>query len=350
MIEGIAKIRDEKDYRETIMDSSSSLKDFSMDRRKYYRKYILQEPVEEKDTQSITIGRCVETLLLEPEMFDKRFYLSACSSAPTGLMLEFVEALYKSEKEATNEENVVMRPFEDLVKDAYVASGFKISIDQVLKKFMGSEAEIYFNEIRTVRANDLTVVTAEDIANCENIVNELKTNFVTRDIVNLTDNERWEVKNQYQIEGYEVDGHKFKSMIDKVVTDHKEKTIQPYDLKCVWNVEGFYDDYYLYRRAYIQAYLYWMACIYVVDNSAVKGYKVLPTRFIVCDSINYYNPLIYSLTEKDLDDAEQGFEHKGRRYPGVNEIITNLKWALENNMWTISRENYINRGIRNIKE
>ena len=52
---------------------------------------------------------------------------------------------------------------------------------------------------------------------------------------------------------------KFKSMMDKVVVDHEKRTVQVYDLKCVWAVENFYEEYYLYRRAYIQAFLYWQA-------------------------------------------------------------------------------------------
>ena len=88
MIKGQAKT--EASYRAKAIDSSSSLKEFSMDRKKYYRKYVLNERVEDKDTIAATIGRIVETLLLEPHEFDKRFYMSSCVGAPTGLMLEFV--------------------------------------------------------------------------------------------------------------------------------------------------------------------------------------------------------------------------------------------------------------------
>jgi hypothetical protein len=88
MITGTVKT--EANYRANMLDSSSSLKEFSLDRKKYYRRYILGESVEDKDTQAATIGRVVETLLLEPEEFDGRFYMSSCASAPTGLMLAFV--------------------------------------------------------------------------------------------------------------------------------------------------------------------------------------------------------------------------------------------------------------------
>jgi hypothetical protein len=81
MITGTAKT--EAVYRANMLDSSSSLKEFSMDRKKYYRRYILGEDVEDKDTQAATTGRVVETLLLEPELFDERFYMSSCVEAPS---------------------------------------------------------------------------------------------------------------------------------------------------------------------------------------------------------------------------------------------------------------------------
>lgn len=348
MIKG--EISTEANYRAKAIDSSSSLKDFSMDRKKYYKKYILGESVEDKDNQAATMGRIVETLLMEPELFDEKFYMSACMTAPTGLMLNFVEALYKFTKEATNEDGQVTRSFEDISKDAYAESGFKIKYDAVIAKFIGSDAEIYYNEIRKVRTNGLTVVTTEDVTNAEKIVQELRTNSVTKDVVNLVSSPRYTVYNQLQVEGYEVDDHQFKSMMDKVIVDHEEKSIQVYDLKCTWSVENFLEEYYLYRRAYIQAFLYYKAAIHFMMNTPeLVGYNVKLPRFIVCDSTNYYNPLIYTLQDKDLKDAYEGFTHKNREYPGVKSLITDLKWAIENNVWNISATNFQNNGLVNIR-
>jgi hypothetical protein len=347
MITGTAKT--EAVYRANMLDSSSSLKDFSMDRKKYYRKYILGEDVEDKDTQAATTGRVVETLLLEPELFDERFYMSSCVEAPSALMLAFVNALYKFTKEATDDHGNVTRNFEDISKDAYVESGFKIKYEAVIGKFVGSDAEIFYNEMRTVKSRGLTVVTAEDVTNAEKIVEELRNNPVTKDVVNLVSSSRYSVHNQLQVEGYEIDGMKFKSMMDKVVVDHETKTIQVYDLKCTWSVENFLEEYYLYRRAYIQAYLYfWAATYFREDDQELAGYQILPPKFIVCDSTNYYNPLIYTLDYNDLDSAYDGFTHKNREYKGVRTIIADLQWALENNVWNISRENSLSNGSVNI--
>jgi hypothetical protein len=199
MIKGATKT--EKVYRSIMLDSSSSLKEFSMDRKKYYRKYILGENVEDKDTLAATIGRVVETLLLEPHEFDKRFYMSSCVSAPTGLMLEFVNALCKHTELATNDDGEIFKTFESIAKDAYVDSGFKIKFDAVIAKFVGSDAEIYYNEMRKVKAEGLTVVTTEDVANAERIVEELKNNQVTSEVVNLVNSVRYTIFNQMQVEG-----------------------------------------------------------------------------------------------------------------------------------------------------
>jgi len=337
--------RTEAAYRAVTMDSSSSLKDFSMDRKKYYKKYVLSEKVEEKDTAASVIGRLVETQLMEPELFDEKFYMSTITSAPTGLMLEFVEALYRHTAAATNENGLVTREMEDIMKDAYVDSGFKIKLDAVLAKFIGSDAEIYYKEIREVRSKGLTVVTTQDITNAEKIVEELKTNDFTAPIVNLVNSARYNVYNQLQVEGYVVYGHMFKSMMDKVIVDHTEKTIQVYDLKCTWSVENFYEEYYLYRRAYIQGYLYYYASKHMFDELVAVGYEILPPKFIVCDSTNYACPLVFTMDDNSFDDASKGFEHKGRKYPGVKSLIEDLKWAIKNDKWNISRENYLNNGL-----
>ena len=349
MIQG--KSKTEANYRALMLDSSSSLKDFSMDRRKYHKKYILNEDVAEKENLAANMGRIVETLLMEPEEFDGRFYLSSIASAPTGLMLDFVEALYKFTIEATDEFGNVTKDFETISRDAYAESGFKIKYEAVLAKFIGSDAELYYKEIREIRTKGLTVVTTKEVTNAEKIVEELKTNPVTAEVVNLVSSSRWEVMNQLQVEGYTVDGHQFKSMMDKVVIDHDQKTIQVYDLKCTWSVENFLEEYYLYRRSYIQAYLYFKACISMALDSqnSCHGYMVHTPKFIVCDSTNYMNPLIYQLWDTDIDDAYNGFEHKGRTYPGVKQLIEDLKWAQENNVWNISRENYLSNGVVNIR-
>lgn len=343
--------RTQSEYRKLAIDSASSLKEFSLDRKKYYRKYCLLEEIEEESSKASVMGNLVDTLLLEEHEFDNRFYLSACLNTPTGLGLAFAEALYKYTKEATNENGDVTRSFADISQDAYTESGYKIPYSTVMNKFTGSDLEIYYNEIREVRSKGLTVVTTKDVTNAENIVNELKTNEFTKDIINLVSSARYDVRNQFSVEGFKILGHPMKALIDKLIIDHQKQIIYVYDLKVTWSIERFYEDYFLYRLAYIQAFVYYGAAVHLRNSDVeFKDYTIVPMQFIVCDSSNYYAPLIYTLTENDLQDAYNGFEYKGKYYPGVMEIIENLKWALKMNLWNISKEHYEMKGIVPLKE
>jgi len=349
MIKGVVKT--EAQYRAVPMDSSSSIKEFSQDRKKYYKRYFLGEKVEDKDSSAANMGRIVETLLMEPHLFDEKFYMSSCASTPTGLMFEFAEALYRVTRDSVDEDGKVTKDFDAMTLEAYNLSGFKIKYDAVIGKFLNSDASIYYNEIRMVRSKNLTVVNTMEISIAEKIVEQLKTNSTTAPIVNLVNSPRYTIIDQMMVEGYDIDGLPLKSMLDKVIIDHDKKLIIPYDLKCTWSVENFYEEYYLYRRAYIQAYLYYNAMLKLAEDpeSEYYGYIVEYLQFIVCDSSNYYQPLIYTIDIDDMEDAYHGFTHKGRNYPGVKDLIAALKWCKETNTWTISHKNYLSNGVVNIK-
>jgi hypothetical protein len=49
--------------------------------------------------------------------------------------------------------------------------------------------------------------------------------------------------------------------------------------------------------------------------------------------------------QDSINNAFDGFTYKEREYPGVAQLIEDLKWALDNDVWNISRENHINNGV-----
>ena len=65
-----------------------------------------------------------------------------------------------------------------------------------------------------------------------------------------------------------------------IIIDHKEKLISPCDLKCTWSVENFYNEYYLYRLSYLQAFIYKEACKKLLED--YPGYTIENLKFIVC--------------------------------------------------------------------
>lgn len=340
----------ETEYRALKYNSSSSLKDFSLDRKKYYRKYILNEKIKEDPNKASDMGRLVETLLMEPERFDDLFFMSSCVKIPGGMLGDFIYKLAQLVAENSEKEGF---DFEEIAKEAYNQSGFKIKFETVISKLDEPENKLYYDECLKVEHLGMTMVSVKDIENAERIVESLKTTSHTSPICTLESNDRFTVINQMKIEDYIIDGMRLKSMLDKVIIDHNKKLVHIYDLKCTWAVEAFYKEYYLYRRAYIQAYLYYQAMLYlsITDpECGFYGYEILPTKFIVCDSINYYQPLIYTLTSEDLEEAYNGFTYKYSKYQGVKQIIEECKWAIDNDIWSISMNNFNKGGTLNIKD
>lgn len=348
MITAVAR-KSEQEYRAGEADSSSTLKDFVTDRKKYYKKYILKESVEEdEETKATTIGSLVDCLLLDHEHFDNKFHLSTGLTAPTEKMMDFVNALYKQTMASRDDNGVVNKEFIELARDAYTESGYKLKFETVIDKFTSTGANLYYEEILKVRPRGLIIITDNDIRNAESIVGELKTSEYTADIVNQESNDSCEVFNQIQIENIELKGLLLKGMMDKVMVWHSCKEIDIYDLKCVWSLENFYEDYYLYRKAYIQMWVYY-GLVSKWAESRYPGYIVNLPQFIVCDSSNYYKPLIYKSFEEDLEDAYKGFYYKGKFYKGTMDIIEDLKWAKEHDEWRVCREASKTNGIVSLK-
>lgn len=351
----------EKQYRAIDIDSYSSLATFAKDRRQYHKKYFVGEPIDEDDdSKSILMGTLVETLLLEgQEEFDNKFYMSLTDKDPTPSVMNFINALYKITVSNTDQNGVILEDFLDLAKQAYDEAGIKkpgfivfMNGNEKSQGFIGSQDELYYKQLRESKPMCKKIVSVQDIDNAYKIEKELRTNYITADIINQRTNDSCTVYNQHQIEEYEIDGLPLKSMYDKLIAYHTSKKIQFYDLKCTFAVERFYEEYYLKRFSYIQGLLYYRALLEgKVDlGFEYSDYEILPPKFIVCDSFNLMSPLIYSLNQEDLNEAYNGFYHKNRYYPGVRDIIKDVIWAKENNEWRISRENFLKGGIVEFKK
>lgn len=328
----------ERDYRMLEKVSYSSLKTFDNDRMAFYKEFILKEKVERKENDDMLRGMVVECLLYEPHLFDEKFYISCVGELPNeGTNLyKFVKMLFKKTKNGCAE-GFVENKFEDLMVETYKEVGIKSpKIDKFLDEFVESDAMQWYREMRMDGC--MTVISSQMADSAERIVKGLKECKAYQQITSEVDGQTVEVAYQFAIE-YEYEGIEMKSLVDQMIIDHRTQTIQPYDLKCSWSVEDFTTNY-LKMKYYIQAGLYDVAIRSWLDAKGMKGWKVRPMKFILCHSIGSLQPLIYSLSTVDVMMAMTGYTYRGRQYKGVRDIVQDLKWALESEIWNISRENW----------
>ena len=337
----------EREYRNLPLLSASDLRTFTTDRKKFYFTKIMGQKQEEEYNRATLIGSLVHCLILEPENFDERYFLSSIENMPTGLMLALTEALYKITIQNTNENGEITCEFGEIFQQAYTESGFKIGIEAVLKKFTGSSSEAYYQQLRDSKAKNLQVVTLADINIANKIVETAKNHPYTVQILNAECGNRFKVYNEIQVESFDILGIQMKGMLDKVIVDLESKTIQIYDLKVVFDTVNFYREYFLKKRADIQRYIYWKAIkSYFIEE--YPDFEVLPPIFLTLDSGCFYAPILYPMTKQDLQKAFSGFVLNEREYKGVENIIDDIRFCTEHNTWNTSSELMFTNGFKQL--
>lgn len=357
----------EQEYRALDIDSYSSIKVFIEDRKKYYKKFVLKEPVRDQDTQSTIFGSLVDCLLFSVDEFDNRFAM-AITDVPKGQYGKLVEELMNVTTESLNEDGEVTRELEDMLKDAYnrvkydrtgkVIDFKRDTFEKVLERFVGSDYEMYYRQLRESHGKE--VVEPSMVNNALAVINSLKTNQFVSHIINAANSSRFTVYDQFPIIGElsamligtesEGNAYPLKCLVDRIIIDHEKKVISIYDLKTAWDNEGEFINNYFKYKYYIQAAVYFYLVVeWAIKQKDLKDYQIEFPRFVVADSTNYKDPLIYKTNKENIEQGMRGFMIRGKYYPGVINAVGDLMWHKRNGIWSISRENFRSNGIIQVK-
>lgn len=210
----------------------------------------------------------------------------------------------------------------------------KVCSDQV--------AIAYYQEL--FKAKDKTLIDDRMIDDADNCKKVLETHEFTRDI--FSDNHD---DCMYQFKYiYEYKGVKIKVMLDRIIVNHRLKTVSPYDLKTGGKSSmEFLSSFYKYRYDF-QGFLY-LGAVNDLIQKHFKGYKFEPFRFIY---IGRYEkkPLVWEMDYSHIQATKTGFYKDGKKYLGIDESIKNYLWYKKNNFKVdYPEEIYNNNGIIQIK-
>lgn len=347
----------EKEYRALKSRLNySGLKTYSQSRYKFYKEYVLGDIVEKDETHSTTLGGLVHCILADDGTFHERYTLAQCIP-PTGQILTLVEELYKRSLRSIDDQGRQKDEFSVMFKDAFAAVKYeydgvtekafkKKTMEWALEKFQ-VEGEMYYKEL--LENTGKTVVSVDMITKAEKLVEMLRTHQYTADIVNDVSDGDIEVFNELVIL-YTYLGIEYRSMIDKTKIDHSNKTIQPYDYKCSYDVENGFEYSYLKYGYYLQVGVYDIALNAWKIEHDMSDYTVLPMIYIAVDTTGNTAPVKYQITDKDLLLAMRGFTIRGKKYEGVESIHKNIMWNISTGIWNTSEEVYKNNGLIQMKQ
>lgn len=332
------------DYRKIDRLSYSALKTFNDDRKKYYRKYILQSHDDDEESDYARLGNIVDVIMTDPDSFDDTFVI-ASAEKPTGQLLKFVNILFDITLKETKE-GVVQTDITDRMQRAYNVlkdeNGGKLrdKFETFVENFV-NKGRHFFDEL--LDSVGKTLITSEELDLGNSIAKTIKecdTFNVNKGCKKLTKH----------VILFEYNGVEMKAEIDEMEIDDLKKIIYPFDYKVTAFVEDFLYNSFLKRGYYIQSSLYKFAIECWKKENGYADYKVENLAFKVACQNNYYAPLLYKTSDKHYIQGFGGFYYGNTYYKGIDQLLSEIEYCTENDSWNISARNSINRGIVYIPE
>ena len=307
----------------------------------FYNEYILGNK-KHLDSQAIVIGSMVDDIVLnyagDMNLFYQHFdekYVKFDGNKSSAQAFVLADYLYDSMME-TAVNGVVTADFENCFREAFdkVQAEGKYkgkTWEKALEDFEKVARDYFDKKIDSIGKQ---VVDLKTLSIAEEVSKNLLTDSFT---ASLLKGENAMMLTKVEVD-FEYQGVKCKAELDGVFIDHENQTVQGFDLKCVYDNEEF-SYAYVKNKYYLQQAFYQKALIHWCVTEGFESFALLPYMFIVADtSINKRRPLIYTTTAEDGEYGVEGFELNGRKYRGIKELVKEIKWHMENDIWNCSKE------------
>lgn len=341
-------------YRKLDALNQSMLKLFDTDPVKFYNQFKLGKSVREKKSTALSLGSLIDFFVLackgdEAEFnsrFDEKFALYTGVKG-SGQVFDLVDYLMEETENCLNERGEITCSFETRFNAAMArvrADGkYKKKDDKYILDDFKKDGEAYFDILMENIGKTVVDVSLMDKARI--VGNKLLHDPFTAFLFRHDDKDyftHFPIEWRYRLS--ETQSIACKSELDMLILDHDHRTIQPMDLKNTYDNESF-DYMYIKNSYYLQNAFYDKAVKEWAAENDMDKYIVLPMMFIVGDtSSNNRRPLIYSTSSQDVVNGMYGFKLRGNHYRGVHDLIMDIAWAEENDIWNCSREAFNNKG------
>ena len=318
-------------YYEVNAISQSALTNFSYGPQ-YYKSQLNKDF--DEDSEALKIGFAVDTLLYEPDKFNEKF-CNIDLMRPSGQLGTFCDILFKADNDSELQRQF---PEKSTKEYAYEQVGFKRdSLATVMSKFEKEGIE-YYKQLQN--CSNKTILTLDQYNTAKSVyLSLLNNNYTRKELVKTDYSSDIEILNQLEIY-WKYNTFDCKSKLDSLWINHTKKTIQIKDLKTTgFHVNNFPKSFLKFRYD-LQAAFYTEAVKYYIRyiRPELESYTILPFIFIVESTKYIGTPLIYKCTSNDLFCGWYGGKsNDGIYYKGCKQLLEDLAWHIENDVWNYER-------------
>lgn len=324
------KLQETKDYFASPRLNATKLK--GLDSPKLLKWREDNPETESEDKRYFRVGSAIDCLLTTPALFNDEFVVMY-ERRPTGLMGVFIDALPLDLTEESEE---------DLYQVAYEKSGYKRNIGTVIHHLWAIEKnrEYYMMRKSSGKKRIISLDELEEVQLAKK--NVLDNPYAIKYFINTNKDE--ELIKQLVIY-WEYEEFECKAMLDSVLINHKEKYIQPVDLKSTASKVYQFKRNVMTFKYYLQAAFYDMALRWKMENEDwYSDYELRPFKFIASEKKGpVANPaIIFSMTKADMKKSKFGgtlsYGGKPRKIKGVVQLIDDYRWHIKNDYWSMPKD------------
>lgn len=256
-----------------------------------------------EDKRHFILGNAVDCKITTPHLYDDLYYESTLENKPSEGIKNIIYEVYQAIEDKSN--ITLIQDYRELILEQYELQAFQARQLPETKFSKACEAFEYFEELKN--SNGKQLLSVEESALINQIVISIKTN---PDIAHYFQEEKGtEILYQVFIKFDYLDVP-CKALLDMVIINHNDKTIQPIDIKTLSDYTLNFLKSLRRRRYDIQAASYTKALETFKYEKDLVDYTILPFKFIVESTVRPGTPLVFTMSQSLLNTGLVGTSEK----------------------------------------
>lgn len=294
-----------------------------------------------EEKKYFTLGKLVDALVTTPGFVNIEFHISTLENVPSDLIKSIIQQIYDNYYKPEIGDDI--RSYADNILTCCNDHNYQINWKDQTRVNKICEYYEYWQEL--INSANKIIVDRETYELAISLAEKVKLGEYTKEYFEYNPNKEI----LYQVPIYfEYQDVKCKSLLDMIIIDNENKTIQPIDIKTIGDSIFTFQKALKYRRYDIQAAFYTLALEYYIKQNKLEGYEILPFKFIVCSTTNLKEPAaVYTCTENTLFTGRYGknpevifnpvdnIEYVNLNYvKGFEELLEDYKWYMSKSFET----------------
>jgi len=334
------------DYKTISALNQSTLKQILVSPKAYVEAKERQLARVESTEQHFMFGSLVDMMLTESkEDFDKKYAVIPDDTGVSETIAKIVKEVYD---EKNNSDDLGWGALENYPEEILKHCNYELYQsrwkDETRINKIVEQGSQYFEVLKN--SGNRTIITESEYAKAVNCVMALRSDKHTSKYCQKKSNDPNILIIDKHVIVFEHDGLEFKGELDRIIVNHKEKTITPIDFKTTSKSVLNFENSFWHFRYDFQAAVYTLGLTKDKSDRLKSyyedGYSFKPMLYIVVETFLKNPPMVFEISKTVLNTGLYGNVNKvpkiKENLEGFYQAIKRFKYATENNAWDYPME------------